>query len=302
MSSGPRAHELRSAMGADPKLAHEVALTGSQSGNSRHWEDKPNAGYSGTPMWKIKAQLQEQQASAQTGPLKVPEGFKQVEKGSSMYYNDKRQVYWSGEDGKTYVYDAVMEKYSLLYDGKAFDMRIAVGSCFHEKARIEKGSRSSCEGSRCLGCEAFQARHVLVKDLAKAAQVSQAFMGIPHLAASTLTQEWHRRSSLYPAVDIQTTFGGRRSAEEQPSYLGESLPMAAGFWNGQADPSECGNSEHSASCHAKRFGRRGLAWAAVECQDIVQSRVDLATRELVFTVWSGATEQAEEERVEDGGP
>lgn len=26
-------------------------------------EDKPNAGYSGTPMWKIKAQLQERQAS-----------------------------------------------------------------------------------------------------------------------------------------------------------------------------------------------------------------------------------------------
>jgi hypothetical protein len=25
-------------------------------------QDKPNAGYSGTPMWKIKAQLQEQQA------------------------------------------------------------------------------------------------------------------------------------------------------------------------------------------------------------------------------------------------
>lgn len=41
-------------------------------------------------MWKIKAQLQEQRA--QTGPLKVPEGFKQVEKGASMYFNDKRQA------------------------------------------------------------------------------------------------------------------------------------------------------------------------------------------------------------------
>eukprot|EP00913_Durusdinium_trenchii_P002406 g2222.t1 len=76
-----------------------------------------------------------------------------------MYYNDKRQVYWSGEDGKTYVYDAVMERYSLLYDGKAFDIRIAVGSCFHEKA--------------------FQARHVLVKDLAKAAQAMR--MSVEHL-------------------------------------------------------------------------------------------------------------------------
>ena len=35
------------------------------------------------------------QASAQTGPRKVPEGFKQVSKGSPMYYNDKRQALFS---------------------------------------------------------------------------------------------------------------------------------------------------------------------------------------------------------------
>ncbi|CAL1136549.1 unnamed protein product [Cladocopium goreaui] len=205
--SGPRAHELRAAMGPDPKLAHEVALTGSQSGNSRHWEDKPNAGYSGTPMWKIKAQLQEQQASAQTGPLKVPEGFKQVEKGKPMYYNDKRQVYWSGEDGKTYVYDAVMEKYSLLYDGKAFDMRIAVGSCFHEKA--------------------FQARHVLVKDLAKAAQAMR--MSVEHLdrpCALYALYEGHRGKPGSGSANVCAEF----CVKQLHQKLLPKLSAFRGFW------------------------------------------------------------------------
>ncbi|CAE7539510.1 unnamed protein product [Symbiodinium natans] len=137
----------------------DIPLPGSQSANARHWEDKPNAGYSGTPMWKIKAQLQEQQANAQAGPRKVPEGFKQVEKGKPLYYNDKRQVYWNCDDGLTYAYDAVMQKYSLLYDGQPYDVRIAVGACFHEKAS--------------------QVRHVLVRDLAKAAQAMR--MSIEHL-------------------------------------------------------------------------------------------------------------------------
>ena len=35
-------------------------------------QDKPNAGYSGTPMWKIKAQLQEQQASLSMRVLSDP--------------------------------------------------------------------------------------------------------------------------------------------------------------------------------------------------------------------------------------
>lgn len=74
--------------------------------------------------------------------------------------------------------------------------------------------------------------------------VSQAFMGIPQLAASsTLAQVSAARDGYeqYPAADIQTTFGGSRSAEEQPSYLGEALPMG-GFWNGHADPSAAGLS------------------------------------------------------------
>eukprot|EP00930_Biecheleria_cincta_P004157 TRINITY_DN105041_c0_g1_i1.p1 TRINITY_DN105041_c0_g1~~TRINITY_DN105041_c0_g1_i1.p1 ORF type:complete len:542 (+),score=103.56 TRINITY_DN105041_c0_g1_i1:65-1690(+) len=159
--SGPKPHELRSAFGVDPKISHEVALTGNQStGNARHWEDKPNAGYSGTPMWRIKAQLQEQQAQNQApGQLKVPEGFKLVEKGKPMYYNEKRQVYWSSSDGLIYVYDTVMEKYSQQHEGQTSDMRIAVGSCFHEKA--------------------VQTRHVLVKDLTKAAQALR--MSVEHL-------------------------------------------------------------------------------------------------------------------------
>ncbi|OLP90604.1 hypothetical protein AK812_SmicGene27784 [Symbiodinium microadriaticum] len=165
----------------------DAALTGSQTGNARHWEDKPNAGYSGTPMWKIKAQLQEQQANAQAGPRKVPEGFKQVEKGRPLYYNDKRQVYWNSDDGQTYVYDAVMQKYSLLYDGQPHDVRFAVGACFHEKAS--------------------QVRHVLVKDLAKAAQFSHVRWHMPRSAASS--SEVDRSSS---------SSSGTSEQAEQPLY------------------------------------------------------------------------------------
>ncbi|CAE7825311.1 unnamed protein product [Symbiodinium sp. CCMP2592] len=136
-------------------------------------------------MWKIKAQLQEQQANAQAGPRKVPEGFKQVEKGKPLYYNDKRQVYWNSDDGLTYVYDAVMQKYSLpssqhpaLYDGQPHDVRFAVGACFHEKAKKpQEGQKSSVK--LALAMQASQVRHVLVKDLAKAAQAMR--MSIEHL-------------------------------------------------------------------------------------------------------------------------
>lgn len=71
--------------------------------------------------------------------------------------------------------------------------------------------------------------------------VSQAFIGIPLAASSALSQVSARDGlDQYPA-DIQASFGGSRSSEEQPSYLGESLPMG-GFWNGQADASVAGLS------------------------------------------------------------
>ncbi|CAJ1373584.1 unnamed protein product [Effrenium voratum] len=205
--SGPRPHELRSALGADPKLANEVALTGSQSGTARHWEDKPNAGYSGTPMWKIKAQLQEQQASASAGPIKVPDGFKQVEKGQPLYYNDKRQVYWNAEDGKTYVYDAIMQRYSLLYDGNIYDHRMAVGSCFHEKAA--------------------QVRHVLVKDLAKAAQAMR--MSVEHLdrpCALYALYEGHRGSPSSGSANACAEFCVKHLHQK----LLPKLSAFRGFW------------------------------------------------------------------------
>mmetsp|Transcript_14980 Transcript_14980/g.26237 ORF Transcript_14980/g.26237 Transcript_14980/m.26237 type:complete len:515 (-) Transcript_14980:83-1627(-) len=123
----------------------------------RHWEDKPNAGFSGTPLWKLKAQAQQQAGAA--GPLKVPEGFKKVGDGNGMYYNDKRQVYWNSTTGLTMIYDAVMQKYAQLYDGLSSEMRIAVGSCFHEKA--------------------IQVRQVIVKDLRGFGQALR--MSIEHL-------------------------------------------------------------------------------------------------------------------------
>lgn len=158
--SGPKPHELRSALGADPKVSSEVALTSSQAGISRHWEDKPNAGYSGTPLWKLRAQLEEQAAaSAVPGQKKVPDGFKQVESGSIWFFNEKRQVHWNSTDGLMYVFDNVMQKYSPVYEAKTLEMKTAVGACFHEKAT--------------------QVRHVLVKDLPKAGQAMR--MPLDHL-------------------------------------------------------------------------------------------------------------------------
>eukprot|EP00933_Yihiella_yeosuensis_P084964 TRINITY_DN99733_c0_g1_i1.p1 TRINITY_DN99733_c0_g1~~TRINITY_DN99733_c0_g1_i1.p1 ORF type:complete len:524 (-),score=116.03 TRINITY_DN99733_c0_g1_i1:88-1659(-) len=136
-----------------------ATLTSSQAGSARHFQDKPNAGFSGTPLWKLQAQLQEQAAASGTSQLNVPDGFKQVKPGDVYYYNEKRQVFWNSEDGMTYVFDSVMQKYSQLHDATSSDMRIAVGASFHEKAH--------------------QARHVIVKDLPKAGQALR--MSLEHL-------------------------------------------------------------------------------------------------------------------------
>lgn len=176
--SGPKPYEIRGALGVDPKITSEVAPTASQAGG-RYWEDKCNAGYSGTPLWKLQAERaqQEQEAAAsRPAAVKIPEGFKPVEKGSTWYYSEKRQVYWKAADGKMYVWDSVAQKHSELHEAGTYELRIAVGSCFHEKA--------------------VQVRHVLVKDLAKAGQALR--LSIEHLdrpCALYALYEGHRGGS-----------------------------------------------------------------------------------------------------------
>lgn len=200
--SGPKPCEIRGALGVDPKIAAEAG---------RHWEDKPNAGYSGTPLWKLhaeRAQQEQEAAAAQPAAKKMPEGFKQVEKGGVWYYSEKRQVFWKATDGQIYVYDSLAQKYAELYEGKSFELRVAVGSCFHERA--------------------VQVRHVLVKDLAKAGQALR--MSIEHLdrpCALYALYEGHRGS---PGV----TGTGNACAEYCVKHLHQKLlpKLAAyrGYW------------------------------------------------------------------------
>merc|ERR1712194_483617 len=114
----------------------------------------------GTPLWKLKAEREEQEAGSRQTAQKIPEGFKPVtSQGGQWYYSEKAQVYWKATDGKKYVWDAVLQRHFLLHDALTYELKCVVGSCFHEKAT--------------------QVRHVLVKDLAKAGQALR--LSIEHL-------------------------------------------------------------------------------------------------------------------------
>lgn len=153
-------------MGVDPNITSEVVLTGTQACEKpgKHWVDKPNAGYSGTPMWKLaleRSQAAEEAARAAPS-VTIPEGFKPTEKGSSWFFNEKKGqkgLYWNSQDGKQYVYDEHTLERVPLYEARAYETRSAVGACFHD--------RSS------------QVRHVLVRDLMKAGQALR--MSLEHL-------------------------------------------------------------------------------------------------------------------------
>mmetsp|Transcript_59657 Transcript_59657/g.168074 ORF Transcript_59657/g.168074 Transcript_59657/m.168074 type:complete len:542 (-) Transcript_59657:208-1833(-) len=150
MSGGPKPHEVRGGLGLDPKITSEVALTGAQAG--RHWEDKCNAGYSGTPLWRLQAERaqKEDALASQPDAKKVPQGFKPAGNGAVWFFSEKQQVYWNAGDGEKYVWDAVAGAHKKLYDAKSYEVKLMVGSCFHDRA--------------------VQTKHVLVKDLAKAGQ------------------------------------------------------------------------------------------------------------------------------------
>jgi len=204
--SGPKPYEIRGGLGVDPNMASEVVLTSTQAG--RHWkEDRPNAGYSGTPLWKLhqeRSLAEEQAAASAPRAVKIPEGFKPVEAGSPWYYSEKRQVFWKATDGNMYVWDSVVQKHSKLYEARTFELRVAVGACFHERA--------------------VQVRHVLVKDLAKAGQALR--MSIEHLdrpCALYALYEGHRGS---PGV----TGSGNACAEFCVKHLHQKLlPKLAAF-------------------------------------------------------------------------
>mmetsp|Transcript_91115 Transcript_91115/g.174741 ORF Transcript_91115/g.174741 Transcript_91115/m.174741 type:complete len:554 (+) Transcript_91115:112-1773(+) len=168
MSWGPKPGEIRNGLGVDRSITHEVVPTGSQGGGLRHM-DKQNVGYSGTPLWKLALDRQhrEQEAAASSPTVKIPEGFRPVDKATAAhfpvagrwYYSEKRKLFFNAADAKLYVWDSVAQKHTQLHEAHMSEMRLAVGSCFHEKA--------------------VQVKHVIVNDLAKAAQALR--MPIDHL-------------------------------------------------------------------------------------------------------------------------
>merc|ERR1719193_332952 len=145
-----------------------VVLTGQQEawanlgGPGRFWEEKPNAGYSGTPLWKLRAQAEEAAAAAASCPVKlrVPEGFvKQRGDEGDFYWSEKKQLYWKESDGLFYLFDAIAQKHVEMHEATTHDFAVAVGGVCHERAS--------------------QVRNVVVKDLAKAAQAMR--LPVDHL-------------------------------------------------------------------------------------------------------------------------
>lgn len=211
--AGPKPAEVRVGMGMDRGSNNEVVPTGSQGGQST-MADKQNTGYSGTPMWKLALdRAQREQAAAANAPaVKIPDGFKPMESvsevvlpvskrpqnsntqaptllpplnkqaqmkqsepppSSKWYYSEKRNIFWSTVDYKLYVLDPVTRMPAELHESVTNEMKISVGACFHESST--------------------QARHILVKDLNKAAQSLRT--SIEHLdrpAAIYALYEGHR--------------------------------------------------------------------------------------------------------------
>lgn len=211
--SGPKPAEIRGGLGVDRNITSEVVPTASQAG-AYSQQDKQNTGYSGTPMWKLALERQKEQmaAAASVPARKIPEGFTPVDKITAVhlpkrgqwYYSEKRQVFWNAADAKMYVFDPESGTHKELHEAITYELRIAVGSCFHEKA--------------------FQVRHVLVKDLAKAAQALR--MSIEHLdrpCALYALYDGHRATS-------STNGTGNICAEFCMKHLHQKLlPKLAAF-------------------------------------------------------------------------
>jgi len=214
--SGPKPAEIRGGLGVDRHITSEVVPTASQAG-SYNPNDKQNTGYSGTPLWKLaqeRAQLREREQVAFGPAVKIPEGFKPVDKvtevhlpkGGRWYYSDKRQVFWNALTGKMYVWDAASQTHSELHEAQNCSLRMHVGCCFHERA--------------------VQVRHVLVKDLVKAGQALR--MSIEHLdqpCAMYALYEGHRG-----AAPGTAGAAGNACAEFCVKHLHQKLlPKLAGF-------------------------------------------------------------------------
>jgi NIMA-interacting peptidyl-prolyl cis-trans isomerase 1 len=182
-----------------------VVLTGQQDawqqggGPGKYWEDKPNAGYSGTPLWKLHAERDAAIAAANAvATVKIPDGFKKHK--DHWYWSDKRQVFWNVKDGEFYVKDLTKDRLVQLYEAKSFEIAISAGFICHEKAA--------------------QVRHVIVKELPKAAQALRISIGHLDLpCAMYALYEGHRGSA---SGNVCTDFCSKH-------LHGKLLPKLASF-------------------------------------------------------------------------
>mmetsp|Transcript_115140 Transcript_115140/g.215542 ORF Transcript_115140/g.215542 Transcript_115140/m.215542 type:complete len:538 (+) Transcript_115140:190-1803(+) len=152
------------ASGSNQQAPQGLVLTGQQEawslggGPGKYWEDKPNAGYSGTPLWKLHAERDALRQSEANAAVKIPDGFvKTKQKGSQWYWSDKRQVFWNSEDKRFYVWDTTKDQPVLLYEAKTYEISIAAGFICHERAA--------------------QVKHVIVKELPRAATALRISIG-----------------------------------------------------------------------------------------------------------------------------
>lgn len=214
MSWGPKPGELRGGLGVDRSISQEVVPTAAQAqpGTYRA-QDRQNVGYSGTPLWKLALNKEQEQANAGIPAVKLPEGFRPVDKAKSArlplgqwYYNEKKQVWWNATTDKMYVWDEATQLHKELYEAQIRELRVAVGSCFHEKAA--------------------QVKHVLVNDLTKASQALR--MTIDHL---------DRPCALYALYEGHRGSNGNACAEFCVKHLHQKLlpKLAAyrGYWENQ---------------------------------------------------------------------
>lgn len=155
-----------------------VVLTGTQEawgangGPGKFWEEKPNAGhaapsvsyasnagYSGTPLWKLRAEMEAQvQAAEAAGSSKprVPDGFVKQRGETNLYWSEKRQLFWKDTDARYYVWDDLAQAHVELHEAGSHDVSVAVGGVCHERAT--------------------QVKNVIVKDLIKAATAMRLSM------------------------------------------------------------------------------------------------------------------------------
>uniref|UniRef100_A0A7S4ST94 peptidylprolyl isomerase n=1 Tax=Alexandrium monilatum TaxID=311494 RepID=A0A7S4ST94_9DINO len=145
--------------GAGPQLGQE------RPGLSRNSRVGSGTRFSGAPLWRFtlrkeeQRRLQEEENKQQVAP---PDGF--VWHSDGWYFNPQQKVFWQLGTQKYFLYSEASKQYTEI----------------RQAASIEKEFRVSVDAS-CLhrpGCPR-EDRHVIIRDLAKAAQALR--MPIDHL-------------------------------------------------------------------------------------------------------------------------